>query len=206
VKPLLVSIWLAMTVGAIAQQTPTGSSSTPDDRPVLAAVVQHDAIRDRLKRFSTMAHIPGGPPLLVSDQTLPLCQNRAPGTTQPCASDVLPTRGTFGWGVGAYSDALRRELVESFTSRNATSQPFPSLDRAGIVLVPYDSLQESLARYKDETVGYAGFSLPGYSRDGHAIVYAFYTCGGRCGQGKLFVLNRAAGPWQVSDVYDLWIS
>ena len=75
-----------------------------------------------------------------------------------------------------------------------------------MALVPYASLQEALKQRQRETVGYSAFSLPGYSENGYAVVFGFYTCGGRCDRGRLFVLDRTAGKWQVKVASTLWMS
>jgi hypothetical protein len=109
-------------------------------------------------------------------------------------------------GGSAYGSALRSALVEAIISRNAQSERFPTLDEAGVVLVPDAGLEESLKRRQRETVGYSAFSLPGYSDDGHAVVFGFYTCGGRCDRGRLFILARTSGKWQVEVMSTLWAS
>jgi hypothetical protein len=47
------------------------------------------------------------------------------------------------------------------------------------------------------STSYAVFSLPGYSSAGHAVVYAFYDCGGRCGTAWLWLLEKRSAEWQV---------
>ena len=64
-----------------------------------------------------------------------------------------------------------------------------------------------MKRESRRTVGISSFSLPAYSSDGHAVVYASYVCGGLCGYGWLFLLRQEqGGSWQVVGTEMLWIS
>jgi hypothetical protein len=101
---------------------------------------------------------------------------------------------------------IDKKLIEAFNSRNIETRRFPDLAESRVLLVPYARLQESLKQRGRETVGYSAFSLPGYSEDRHAMVYGFYTCGGRCGTGWLFILSRTTGGWQVEAAYGIWQS
>jgi len=47
------------------------------------------------------------------------------------------------------------------------------------------------------TIGIASFSSPAYSTDGRALVEARYICGGLCGYGWFFLLERRGEVWVV---------
>ena len=91
-------------------------------------------------------------------------------------------------------------------ARNASSDTFNAPEGLGVVLVPFANLQETMKQRRQDTIGYAAFALPAYSEDGYAIVFGYYTCGGRCGRGELFLLDRASGKWQVMQAWSLFQS
>jgi hypothetical protein len=202
---LVTGAWISVDA------TRQGAAVASDDRQVFAAILEH-SIRPEVVRFSTIAKIPGPPPLLVLDQTSSMCQGARDRARQICVrvEDIenVRTPNRLGTLIGgsAYGSVLRSELVEAFISRNAQSERFPTLEGAGVVLVPFASLQETLKQRQRETVGYSAFSLPAYSDDGHAVVFGFYTCGGRCDRGRLLILARTSGKWQVEVASTLWIS
>ena len=188
-----------------------GAATVDDDRQVFAAILEHTT-RPEVIRFSTIAKIPGTPPLLVLEQTSSMCQGDRDRSRPICVRvediESLRTPDRLGnlLGGSAYTGVLRASLVEAFIARNARSEAFPAPEGAGVALVPYAGLQEALKQRQRETVGYSAFSLPGYSENGYAVVFGFYTCGGRCDRGRLFVLDRASGKWQVNDAFTLWVS
>jgi hypothetical protein len=91
----------------------------------------------------------------------------------------------------------RRQLVESLETRNALPQSLPVIEHPAVVLVAADRSEEARQQYREQTVGFALLSLPGYSSDGYALMYGSYTCGNTCGYGWLFVLKKLEGQWQV---------
>jgi hypothetical protein len=100
-------------------------------------------------------------------------------------------------------EAVRLELIASATERNRERRPLPMAASPAITLVPM--AEEELVVRDRDTARYAGFSLPGYTKDGHAVVYSFYACGGRCGKSWLFLLERAGSEWRVRARYMLAI-
>lgn len=55
--------------------------------------------------------------------------------------------------------------------------------------------------------GFLGFSRVGFDRaHNKAYVYARETCGGLCGEGYSFVLEKVNGSWQVKEKKHLWVA
>jgi hypothetical protein len=99
----------------------------------------------------------------------------------------------------------RRELAMAFRERNATNQLFPAnLER--VIAVSPESFEEAMKREPKRTAGITRFGVPAFSKDGHALVYGSYVCGGLCGYGWLFLLKQAGESWQVIKTEMLWIS
>jgi hypothetical protein len=204
----IVPIVVLMAGATLAAQSPLSSVEVPsttrttggvpaatDDSEVLRSVIEH-TIRPEVRRFSGNAKIPGDPPLLVLEQTSIVCESGHDPTRQVCVTqDEL----------GLLRD--HPELVQALLLRNRESAAVPVPENAGVLRVPFANVQQTLQQRSRETVGYSAFSLPGYSADGeHALVFGFYTCGGRCSQANLFVLTRIDGGWRVDGVSGLWMS
>jgi hypothetical protein len=107
---------------------------------------------------------------------------------------------------GALSPGSREEIAGNFRQRNTASAPFPAAGLDGVLVVPPADLDEARERESGRTRGISSFSLPAYSSDGHALVYASYVCGGLCGYGWLFLLQARRGSWEVVGTEMLWIS
>jgi len=203
---LAVLLLLGAWVRVDGQAAPT----VDDDRQVYAAILEL-AIRPEVERFSKIAKIPGTPTLLVLEQTSSMCQGNVDRTRLMCVTgdEIERLRASAGYNLrlrqpAAYSATLRENLIGAFISRNAKSETFSAPEGAGVVVVPLAGLQEALQRRPQETVGYSAFSLPAYTDDGYAVVFAFYTCGGRCGRAQLYILNRTSGKWQVEAEFGLF--
>jgi hypothetical protein len=50
------------------------------------------------------------------------------------------------------------------------------------------------------------FSSPIVAPDGKAAVMVEFYCGGLCGGGSIFILEKKSGAWKVIDTIDLWMS
>lgn len=198
---LVIATWLT-AVPLIAQDGPTAR----DDWDVFAAIMEH-TVSPEITRFRTIAGV--GPPslFLVLDESVSLCGPERNRMELPCVqtrsidSMRTPVRLPNGKqvlpGGASYDASLRTELVEAFLSRNRQRGRVAQFAGAELRLVRFAGLQDALKQHARDTVGYTAFGLPGYSADGHAMAYAFYTCGGLCGREMLFVLSRASGKWAV---------
>ena len=98
-------------------------------------------------------------------------------------------------------------MIDSFTARNNRSLALPSWTRPDVLLLDPGRLAEESHRLSSPGApGFGGFSAPGYSGGGQAVVYAFYLCGNVCGYGWFVLLNRGESGWQVQATHPLWVS
>jgi hypothetical protein len=100
--------------------------------------------------------------------------------------------------VSSLTNGPAASVVASLEMRNTESHPLPLSAYPGIVLVDLrtDPPANALDRYYRRKIGSSSLSLPGYSTDGHALVYGSYSCGNVCGYGWLFILAKVRGQWQ----------
>lgn len=97
---------------------------------------------------------------------------------------------------------LNDKLADDFYGRNSGQAPVPLLDGADAVitavgfarLVPPDS-RRLIVR----------FSSPGFD-NGRAAVFVSYSCGSRCGESLLVLLELRDGNWKVASVQPLSVS
>jgi hypothetical protein len=178
-----------------------------DDSKVLAAVIEHSVRPEVIARRRGPAD--SEVPVIIFENNVPTCGRAA---LAPCVRSLSIGTETFDsgarsslfdWSPAAPSVSLevRQELLASFRARNAESRRLPQLDSVGLEPVPQaalSGLDESSNDRQGRVKGYAAFSLPGYSRDDRALMYAMFMCGGRCGFEWLFVLNREAADWRVA--------
>jgi hypothetical protein len=189
------------------------SDLAKDDLEVYRAVLA-SKIRPQVDRFSAGAHIPTPAPVLTFDHTIAICRS---DVAHPKALGCIREEHVqFVQSGSARTKRLpfapfldttnRRQLAEGFRARNNDNQPFPGNSLDAVIAVSADALDEARKRESSRTLGFSSFSLPAYSADGHALVYASYVCGGLCGSGWLFLLERRADSWQVVAEDLLWIS
>jgi len=190
-----------------------GRVAPADDIAVYEAILAH-TIRPEVDRASAGAHISTPAPILAFDRTVMVCRPTASYSRRMgCVSDedlraVEDGSEKFGRPVfdRLLTPAGRTELVHAFRSRNRDERPFAGATIQGLILVPPDQLDAALQREAGRTRGYAGFSQPAFTDDGHALVYASYVCGGLCGSGWFFLLQRQGTEWKVLDAAMMWIS
>lgn len=184
---------------------------TPQDASVYQAVLAH-TIRPELERL-TRGSLPSNPPVLVANRTTALCEPPpAKPARQGCLGDSVfdPLEGGPRIRELAFADSLdditRAALIVALRERNRVTAQFPAGRLRGVVAVQSDQLEAARKRYEGRTLGYAAFSVPAYSEDGQALVYATYFCGALCGKGWLFLLQQVDGAWTVHSARMLWIS
>ena len=94
--------------------------------------------------------------------------------------------------------------MQSFLERNRKSRRLVTDQIDGLILVAPEDLSREFADKRAS--GVVRFSAPGYSDDGHALLYGSYFCGALCGYGWLFLLERTGESWRVVATEMLWIS
>ena len=179
-------------------QVAPGSAIGDDDALVLRVVIEHTLVPavERSNSGRNRATV-----VLVEDRSIPMC-------TKPRVSDApcripdqwqqfLRPNVERGWPAMVDNDRRRSELVDSLETRNALSHPLPAVNHPAVVLIAAGPSPEARERYREQTGGYSRLSLPGYSTDGHALVFGSYYCGNVCGYGWLFVLKKSDGTWQM---------
>lgn len=62
-------------------------------------------------------------------------------------------------------------------------------------------------RKKYGEAGYCNISLPLFSKDRQKVIIStWYSCGGTCGQGGIFIYQKAKGKWKQIKELSWWIS
>ena len=177
-----------------------------DDPAVLLAVIEH-TIRPQVSRRRTSAEA-AEPPVILWEASVPICSSPpvTPCVTSPSVSlqtrASVPDSTMLRWDppVPIMSGEVHAQLVTSFRVRHEESHTLPPLPTAGLELAPRSALRridDASNNRQGRVKGYSAFSLPGYSGEGHALIYGSFMCGGRCGYMWLFVLQKQAEGWQV---------
>jgi hypothetical protein len=204
-------IALALAFLGTSQATVRESSMSFDDAEALAAVFAHPRILGEMEKWSRVSEI-RSPVFLVVRDSVPICAEPR-DESLPCVPREQFTRFVRDEGLqqrlgSAFSATVCQQLASSFEQRNSAGNSLPALPHPRIEFIEYEALLRSFesGAYRGRARGYAQFSLPGYTEDGKALVYASYSCGGLCGEGWLFLLSRTEGVWRVVHSTSLWIS
>jgi len=205
-----------LMVGAIVFAGMLGAT-----HPGTTASSQRDASDDGSVVKAAVANVedgkgghPRAEPLPFLSQTVAVCDERHDQTciTQAQIEIFRPDRSNGPRmdsvgpepGDAVPAAAVRDELIASLVSRNGQRHPWTGLTLPSFILIPAAEEQNVMVRDRDRSK-YAGFSLPGYSKDNRALAYGFYACGARCGSGWLFLLEKSQNEWQVRSRYMVWI-
>ena len=196
VKPSAIAALLAIALLPHQGREAVHSGALSDDGLIIAAILEATILP---------AHANAGTnaPLAVVSETTPLCIERSRENKcripEHWRTFLVPDAARTWPGLVA-DERIRNELVRSLETRNTESHPLPLSSYPGIVLLDLrkDPPADALDRHYRRKIGSAALSLPGYSTDGHALVYGSYSCGSLCGYGWLFVLERVGGQWQVT--------
>ena len=208
-----VNLLIALAAAFLgASQAPVRESSRSfDDAEVLAAVFAHPRILGEMEKWSRISEI-RSPVFLVVPDSVPICAEPR-DESLPCVPREHLTRLVRDEGLqqrlgSAFSATVCQQLASSFEQRNSTGNRLPALPHPRIEFIEYEALLRSFesGAYRSRARGYARFSLPGYTEDGKALVYAGYSCGGLCGAGWLFLLTRTEGVWRVVHLTSVWMS
>jgi hypothetical protein len=200
-----VCVVLAVTGDQLASTVGSPAAQAQDDTNIVAAAFEHSVRPEVIARRGDGER---NGPFFVFENNIPICSGvRA----KPCVNgpsvgvEVFepvtgPPIGDWGPAQPSVGTEVRKELITSFRARNAESRPLPRFLPEGLEFVPQSALaglDEASNDRQGRISGYAAFSLPGYSRDGHALLYGMFMCGGRCGFTWLFVVERQTVGWRV---------
>jgi hypothetical protein len=182
----------------LQSRTLPGTATGVDDALVLTAVIEHTILPEVRKSNAVRGR---RTVVLVEDRSSPLCEE-SPGRGTPCRipdqwQQFLAPDSARGWRGMIDNDRRREELVASLETRNGTARALPVIDHPSVVVIPVDRSEKAQRKFREQAGGVASLSLPGYSGDGHALVFGSYECGNVCGYSWLFVLERTDGVWRV---------
>jgi hypothetical protein len=107
---------------------------------------------------------------------------------------------------GLLTPAARAALVMSISVRNEQAHLLPSMPASDLSFMEPEQINAFRDRADRVPRAYAAFSRPGYSSQGQALVYVTNWCGGLCGHGWFFLLDRQGGKWRVQARHMIWIS
>ena len=167
---------------------------TADDIAVFKAVLDQK-VRPEAEQFAPKDRPPGVLPLIVSDRTLSRCGPE--GAAIPAFGCILrDTEQALDFG-RAITPAVREEFRQALVTRNTVSVAFPIASVGEVIPISPEKRAEVLKATERRTRGFASFALPAYASNGQAVVFARYTCGGLCGIGWYFLLDRSPAGWRV---------
>lgn len=187
----------------LASSSGNQSAATPDfrraDENVLRLVLDR-LIFPQLAKFGRRTP---APILLVEDQTMPL---DATGKIPDRWQKFLNSDPKNGWPGLIADDERRQRVIDSFESRNVRSYKLPDLGRSDLMRIGIGQIAELRQQYSDRPIGVVGFSLPGYSMDGYAMILVSYGCGDLCGASWLIILDNTTGSWRIANGFPLSVS
>jgi len=186
----------AAAMAAACTSPPPSSAPAPatDDRDELAvmALVVDSVLAD-----------PGAPFLVMADST----------SASHLDAEQL---GNF---VPALDATVRAELIADFAAKNASSVPTPAAIPASSV-IRISNVSHIFAGEGNFAAKWDAFftrfsparSYNTLSRVGfdaarrNAVIATGTVCGGRCGQGRLIVLEKTPAGWRIARRVDTWVS
>lgn len=204
----LLALALVAVAALSAAQAPARPAAA--DAAVYQAVLAH-RIRPEVIRRSQSLHVVAAAPVLVGRRSVPLCNPRTLARRTPgCVQDErlrLFDADSKAPIAGRIAAPTRGELTADFRARNDDSHDLALAGLAGVIPFALEEVDAAQRREATRTRGFAMFSRPAYSTDGHALVYASYWCGNMCGYGWWFLLERPQDTaWRVVDEHLIWIS
>ena len=216
---------VSFLVESAARSKESGKEISADDSAVYSAILLY-AYRSKVHGVDRSPAPAGRTTVMVQDSTVMLCPSGAPSVpySQGLAKEDLDD--CFTRPKRILSPEVEAELREAIFQGCAQSR-FIDVSRIGgaIRLVARKRVrrkpshdEERSARAPNgthvsdhsndwiDTRDYVALSAPGYSKDGHAIVYGEHHCGMLCGSASLFLLERTEKGWKVIRRAMLWIS
>ncbi len=119
-------------------------------------------------------------------------------------------------GLGIFSDLisdLPADLIARFATANSTPSLIQGLPNVSVPLEIQNRSEEELGEATDPTLsmqypdatGILELTLPGISSNGEqALLHVVFSCGPRCGGGKLIYLVKEEGCWVVKQTEPTW--
>ena len=203
-------IALGVTFLGSVQETARDPAISFNDAEVLAAVYADPIMIGEMEKWSRWSKIPS-PIFLVVRNSVPICAEPR-DQLRPCVlrehlTTLVNDANVQRFG-SAFPASICQQLANSFEQRNSTSGFLPALPDGRVQFIEYDALVRSFdsGEYRGRARGYMQFSLPAYTAEGKALVYAGYSCGGLCGEGFLFLLARQEGVWRIVYPMLVWMS
>lgn len=115
--------------------------------------------------------------------------------------------------------ASRDQMMRDFLAKNAAPGPTPlSIPATSAVRIAnvsrifagegdFSAKWEAFHQRFAPARGYNTISRPGFdAARRNAVVATGTICGGRCGQGRLIVLEKTAAGWRIANRVDTWVS
>jgi len=155
------------------------------------------------------------PPMVLVTSTLVLCEFEDPVITPgpACKGDEhLLQSGITSVDVDPRIPLkLRRELVVansgSVAIPNAASWQWPLVERDAIRKLFKQGGWDGFYREFPQSTGIMEITHPVLSESGsQALIYVEASCGGLCGSGEIFLLERTQAGWKVLLNYRTWVS
>lgn len=191
-KRLLLLSGLLLLPDVVSAQTVVFSAR---DSAVFEAILQHTFRPEAAARLHLPADSVAVAPVHLFAQTLAVYSPEGPHSMGSIGERTI-SRSKHE--LGRLLDAkVAEELVSALVTSNAVSIEIPDGALAGTVLVAEEDLPAPTELASRHSLNLAALSRPGYSEDGHAVVYATYVCGALCGYTGLFLLLEEEAGWRV---------
>ena len=150
--------------------------------------------------------------VLLNDSVVMCSPSSAPATAaDPCVNPWL-VQSVLWPGLDAkFPKKLRQELLLANSSSGSLPAGGSAVTRigqteAGELVSEVDGWRAFYARFP-KSGGLTEASWAVLSTDGvHALIYVGHRCGGLCGKGRLYYLERTDLGWKIIDKEMLWIS
>jgi hypothetical protein len=226
--------WLVPVVGAaiaIAVLWFYLSKSHPDERAIAAAEdeVYEAVVRDMV----TPTHGEATTNQLVFEDNVQVGLMTGEGeggckesVRQRLRLDDAPPFNTFADKVyrlvtrGWYDDSPRPDTIQDFVEKSCAKGPLSRTfhtDLPRVFIEPNSVLFDIVAADRNglkdfrqtfpKAAGIISLSHVGFDSGLHgAMVSSSFVCGGLCGEGKLYVLRKTSGKWEVVSSSIIWVS
>ena len=199
---------LLLTLSAVTALQPQRTTEFADrDTAVYQAVVA--TIQFQLANLPPAAGQPTAGPVITLNRTLAMCGTVGSSVTRfGCLSDaeiIQPFEEAGSSFAERISKDRRQNLAAAFRKRNAGPFSFSGSNLAGLLVVAPEAIEKLPALESNRSRFFAAFSLPAFSNDGYALVYAAIAREGPGGAGWLCLLQQRGESWQVIKIERVWM-